>query len=174
MTAPLSPSSKSSSPPLTPSLPPPVPVDTHPNRSTGPRNADPGQVAAKRNDIPSLNGYKAQPNRTGPTRSPSVGSEWADTSTQRSGKQRTTKDAAAAAASALRPAVASLRHPPAVPIVGRLERERKRRSASQKRRPATGWKKLLWIQQPCKTLTCKSDVTSLLRFWRRSRQLHRY
>ncbi|KAI9871255.1 MAG: hypothetical protein M1823_008503, partial [Watsoniomyces obsoletus] len=75
-----------------------------------------------------------------------------------SGKHKSTKStadaasavaatAASAAAAALRPAVASLRAPPAIPPVAARLAEERRRSAIRKRRQPHVWKKLLWIKQ---------------------------
>jgi phosphatidylinositol N-acetylglucosaminyltransferase subunit C len=115
-------------------VPPPVPVETHPNRG-----------ALK----PPLNRLLSDPNRLAPedaykTYGPSPPRLRPLTAINGSA-------AATAAAAALRPAVASLRAPPAIPpVAARLAQEkleRKRRSASRKRRLPHVWKKLLWIKQ---------------------------
>lgn len=115
-------------------VPPPVPVETHPNRG-----------ALK----PPLNRLLSDPNRLAPedaykTYGPSPPRLRPLTEINGSA-------AATAAAAALRPAVASLRAPPAIPpVAARLAQEkleRKRRSASRKRRQPHVWKKLLWIKQ---------------------------
>jgi phosphatidylinositol N-acetylglucosaminyltransferase subunit C len=115
-------------------VPPPVPVETHPNRG-----------ALK----PPLNRLLSDPNRLAPedaykTYGPSPPRLRPLTEINGSA-------AATAAAAALRPAVASLRAPPAIPpVAARLAQEkleRKRRSASRKRRLPHVWKKLLWIKQ---------------------------
>ena len=115
-------------------VPPPVPVETHPNRGAlkPPLNrllSDPSRLAPE----DAYKTYAPSPPRLRPL-------------TEINGSA-----AASAAAAALRPAVASLRAPPAIPpVAARLAQEkleRKRRSASRKRRLPHVWKKLLWIKQ---------------------------
>jgi phosphatidylinositol glycan class C protein len=115
-------------------VPPPVPVETHPNRGAlkPPLNrllSDPSRLAPE----DAYKTYAPSPPRLRPL-------------TEINGSA-----AASAAAAALRPAVASLRAPPAIPpVAARIAQEkleRKRRSASRKRRPPVAWKKLLWIKQ---------------------------
>ena len=113
------------------SVPPPVPVETHPNR---------GQFK------PPLHRQAQDPTRLAPedaykTFSPPRLRPLTEITGLKSA-------AATAAAAALRPAVASLRAPPAIPpVAARLEQERKRRSASRRRKQPHQWKKLLWIKQ---------------------------
>jgi len=127
-------------PPATPApsaVPPPVPVETHPNRVAFKpivhhTVADPNRLAPE-------DAYKTySPPRLRPlTESKPLGfSDFHESA------------AASAAAAALRPAVASLRPPPAIPVAARLEQDRKRRSASRKRRQPKEWKKLLWVKHP--------------------------
>jgi phosphatidylinositol glycan class C protein len=124
-------------------VPPPVPVETHPNRvafkpALHRTTSDPNRLAPE-------DAYKAySPPRLGPlTESRPLGfSDFHDSA------------AASAAAAALRPAVASLRPPPAIPVAARLEQDRKRRSASRKRRQPKEWKKLLWVKHP----TCRAAL----------------
>lgn len=114
-------------------VPPPVPVETHPNRG-----------AFK----PPLYRQPSDPNRLAPedayrTFSPPRLRPLTEISSLNGSA------AASAAAAALRPAVASLRAPPAIPpVAARLEQERKRRSISKRRKEPHIWKKLLWIKQP--------------------------
>ena len=137
---PTTPSPPTKPPPTTPTpspVPPPVPVDTHPNR-----------VAFK----PAVNRTISDPNRLAPedaykTYSPPRLRPL--TEIRPLGFSDFHGSAAAsAAAAALRPAVASLRPPPAIPVAARLEQERKRRSVSRKRRQPKEWKKLLWVKHP--------------------------
>ena len=126
-------------------VPPPVPVETHPNRvafkpAISRTTSDPSRLAPE-------DAYKTySPPRLRPlTESQSLGFSDFNGSA-----------AASAAAAALRPAVASLRPPPAIPIAARLEQDRKRRSASRKRRQPKEWKKLLWVKHP----TCRPNMQS--------------
>lgn len=146
MTAPSSPSpsSPAATPPPPPSpIPPPVPVDTHPNRRPLKR-PEPGRTTPESGFLAPEDAYKTySPPRLRPlTEVKSSGI------TSLNGTLHSSQ-AALAAAAALRPAVASLRPPPAIPTSARLEQDTKRRSASRKRRQPGGWKKLLWIRQPC-------------------------
>lgn len=181
MTAPSSPPRSPSSPTFHPPpspVPPPVPVETHPNRGALKR---PDHVHGRTpNDLDFLVPEDAHKTYSPPRLRPLPEFESAAV-TGLDGTLGTlgalqSSSAATAAAAALRPAVASLRPPPAIPTTARLQYDPKRRSASRKRRQAGGWKKLLWIRQPC-TLRC--ILNFLLRppltctsF--RSRQLHRY
>ena len=117
--------------PIPSPIPPPIPVETHPNRikPVQPRSPDPDRLAPEdaltpprlRPIVPSLDGSVLS----------------------------STSAAARAAAAALRPAVASLRQPPAIPpIAARLEQERRAARAARKRsRQPHVWKKLLWVKQ---------------------------
>lgn len=147
MTAPSSPSSLSASVtsprPLSP-VPPPVPVETHPNRgalkrpSTGRAPSESGLLAPEA-------AYKTySPPRLRPLSELKSGGVSSLNGTLH------TSQAASAAAAALRPAVASLRPPPAIPSSARLEQDKRRKSANRKAHQPRGWKKLLWIHQPCK------------------------
>lgn len=100
-------------------IPPPVPVETHPNR---------GKPQASR--LGPEDAYKAytQP-RLRPV--PEINGS----------------AAASAAAAALRPAVASLRAPPAIPPVAARLAEERRHAAIKRRKQPHVWKKLLWIKQ---------------------------
>ena len=111
-------------------IPPPVPVATHPNRGAfKPPGNDPSRLAP--NDA-----YYSPPRLRPLTENKPVGILNSNGSA-----------AASAAAAALRPAVASLRPPPAIPIAARIELDRKKaRSISRKRRAPTQWKKLLWVK----------------------------
>ena len=118
-------------------VPPPVPVETHPNRvafkSIVHRDiSDPSRLAPE-------DAYKSYcPPRLRPlTESRPIGFSSLDGSA-----------AASAAAAALRPAVASLRPPPAIPTAARLEQDKKLRSGSRRRRQPKEWKKLLWVKHP--------------------------
>src|SRR5436853_4355067 len=166
---PNTPSQPTKPPPPVPALspvPPPVPVETHPNR-----------VAFK----PVIHRTPSDPNRLAPEdayKSFSPPRLRPLTESQPVGFSDFHDSAAAAAAAALRPAVASLRPPPAIPVAARLDQERKRRSASRKRRQPKEWKKLLWVKHP----TCMHSATTATpyRSWSgrsclssyRSRQLH--
>ncbi|KIV89360.1 hypothetical protein PV10_08936 [Exophiala mesophila] len=120
-------SSPSRIPSPAPSLiPPPVPVETHPNRGK-PQVvrglSDPSRLAPE-------DAYKPfSPPRLRPVHEISGSA------------------AASLAAAALRPAVASLRAPPAIPPVAARLAEEKRRAASRRRKQPHVWKKLLWIKQ---------------------------
>ncbi|KIX06213.1 uncharacterized protein Z518_04188 [Rhinocladiella mackenziei CBS 650.93] len=107
-------------------IPPPVPVETHPNRGKPQANRllpDPSRLAPE-------DAYKAfSPPRLRPV--PEINGS----------------AAASAAAAALRPAVASLRAPPAIPPVAARLAEEKRRAASRRCKQPRVWKKLLWIKQ---------------------------
>ena len=107
-------------------IPPPVPVETHPNRGKPQVNrvaSDPSRLAPE-------DAYKSfSPPRLRPV--PEI-----------SGSA-----AANAAAAALRPAIASLRAPPAIPPVAARLAEERRRAASKRRKQPHIWKKLLWIKQ---------------------------
>lgn len=146
MTAPSSPSTPSptlTSPAAVSPVPPPVPVETHPNRGALKRPGL-GQLPSESDLLAPGDSYKTySPSRLRPLPE--------GKSTGLSGLNGTlhSSQAASAAAAALRPAVASLRPPPAIPTFARLEQDKKRRSASRKRRQPGGWKKLLWIRQPC-------------------------
>jgi phosphatidylinositol N-acetylglucosaminyltransferase subunit C len=137
---PATPSKPTKPPPAVPApspVPPPVPVETHPNRvafkpAIHRTTSDPNRLAPE-------DAYKTySPPRLRPlTESEPLGfSDFHGSA------------AASAAAAALRPAVASLRPPPAIPVAARLEQDRKRRSASRKRRQPKEWKKLLWVKHP--------------------------
>lgn len=107
-------------------IPPPVPVETHPNRGK-PQIvrglSDPSRLAPE-------DAYKPfSPPRLRPVHEISGSA------------------AASLAAAALRPAVASLRAPPAIPPVAARLAEEKRRAASRRRKQPHVWKKLLWIKQ---------------------------
>ena len=113
-------------------IPPPVPVATHPNRGAFklPTTAtDPSRLAPE-------DAYYSPPRLRPLTENKPVSILSPNGSA-----------AASAAAAALRPAVASLRPPPAIPIAARIELDRKKaRSISRKRRGPTQWKKLLWVK----------------------------
>ncbi|KAJ9607445.1 glycosylphosphatidylinositol anchor biosynthesis [Cladophialophora chaetospira] len=107
-------------------IPPPVPVETHPNRGKPQAN----RVAADPNRLAPEDAYKTlSPPRLRPV--PEIAGS----------------AAANAAAAALRPAVASLRAPPAIPPVAARLAEERRRAASKRRKQPHIWKKLLWIKQ---------------------------
>lgn len=107
-------------------IPPPVPVETHPNRGKPQANRllpDPGRLAPE-------DAFKPfSPPRLRPV------------------LEINGSAAASLAAAALRPAVASLRAPPAIPPVAARLAEEKRRAASRRRKQPRVWKKLLWIKQ---------------------------
>lgn len=107
-------------------IPPPVPVETHPNRGKPQANRllpDPGRLAPE-------DAFKPfSPPRLRPV------------------LEINGSAAASLAAAALRPAVASLRAPPAIPPVAARLAEEKRRAASRRRKQPHVWKKLLWIKQ---------------------------
>ncbi|KIW88757.1 uncharacterized protein Z519_10804 [Cladophialophora bantiana CBS 173.52] len=107
-------------------IPPPVPVETHPNRGKPQVN----RIAPDPNRLAPEDAYKTfSPPRLRPV--PEI-----------SGSA-----AASAAAAALRPAVASLRAPPAIPPVAARIAEERLRAASKRRKQPHVWKKLLWIKQ---------------------------
>lgn len=121
-------------------VPPPVPVATHPNRGAfKPPTAlrplpEPSRLG------PSDAYYAQAPPRLRPL-------------TENKLFTLNASAAANAAAAALRPAVASLRPPPAIPTAA-LNEKKKKRSISRKQRGPPVWKKLLWVKQACKsTLT---------------------
>lgn len=144
MTAPSSPSASSHPNPYpsAPSpVPPPVPVETHPNRGSLQR-LEPRRPAPE-------DAYRTySPPRLRPLL------EVKSTGVHRLNGTLDGSQAASAAAAALRPAVASLRPPPAIPVSSRIELDKKRGSASRQRHRAGGWKKLLWIRQPCRSSEC--------------------
>jgi phosphatidylinositol N-acetylglucosaminyltransferase subunit C len=149
MTSPSSPTTSPTSPasPPAPSpVPPPVPVETHPNRG-GLKRPDTTRTTSDSAYLAPEDAYKTySPPRLRPLpEGKPVGLASLNGTLHSS-------QAASAAAAALRPAVASLRPPPAIPLAARLEQDRKRRSGSRKRRQPGGWKKLLWIRQPCKNM----------------------
>lgn len=133
-TSPIEPESTTATPLATPSaIPPPVPVETHPNRIKPglhfQKTSDPSRLAPE-------DAYKAlTPPRLRPT--------------ALDGTVISSSAAAAnAAAAALRPAVASLRKPPAIPpVAARLEQERRAARALRKKHKPKVWKKLLWVKQ---------------------------
>lgn len=107
-------------------IPPPVPVETHPNRGKPQASRllpDPGRLAPEDAFRP------FSPPRLRPVH------------------EINGSAAASLAAAALRPAVASLRAPPAIPPVAARLAEEKRRAASRRRKQPHVWKKLLWIKQ---------------------------
>lgn len=121
--------SAGATPVATPSaVPPPLPLDTHPNRGAfrppSRTSTDPSRLAPE-------DAYKyISPPRLRPLH-------------EITGLDPTS---ASAAAAALRPAVASLRAPPAIPPdAAKLEQERKRNLSRRRRRPKI-FKKLLWIR----------------------------
>lgn len=118
--------------PVTPSpVPPPVPVATHPNRG-----AFRPPTSTKNLLSPEDAYYTGSPPRLRPL------------TDNKSGFQSLNGSAAAnAATAALRPAVASLRPPPAIPLQARIEQEKKKRRSASRRRQAKAWKKLLWVKQ---------------------------
>ncbi|EXJ85598.1 hypothetical protein A1O1_05964 [Capronia coronata CBS 617.96] len=123
-------SSTASTPTQTPApsaIPPPIPVETHPNRAKPQGNR---AAAPDPNHLAPEDAYRSfSPPRLRPV--PEIhGSA-----------------AASAAAAALRPAVASLRAPPAIPPVAARLAEERRRAASRRRKQPHVWKKLLWIKQ---------------------------
>lgn len=147
MTAPSSPlpsSTTVTSPASLSPVPPPVPVETHPNRGALKR-PEAGRHASDSAFLAPEDAYKTySPPRPRPLpEGKSIGV------TSLNGTLHSSQ-AASAAAAALRPAVASLRPPPAIPVSAHLEQDKKRSSASRKRRQPGGWKKLLWIRQPCR------------------------
>lgn len=139
---PTSPATVSSAPPPSP-VPPPVPVETHPNRGVLKRPQQLRSPPASGLLTPEDAYRTYSPPRLRPLPEVEAGGVTSLNGTLHSSQ------AASAAAAALRPAVASLRQPPAIPVAARLEQDKKRRSASRKRRQPGGWKKLLWIRQPC-------------------------
>jgi hypothetical protein len=155
MTGPPSPSTPPrtapSRPPLSP-VPPPVPVETHPNRgalkrpelSEPPELPGPGRTRSGSGFLAPEDAYKTSPT----TRLRPLPADKSSGVRSLKGTIHSSQ-AALAAATALRPAVASLRPAPAIPISARPEQDKKKRSASGKRRQPGGWKKLLWIRQPC-------------------------
>ncbi len=150
---PSSPSSPSSPPPVTSArplspVPPPVPVETHPNRGALKRPS-PGRTPSEPGFLAPKDAYKTySPPRLRPLTELKSGGVTSLNGTLH------TSHAASAAAAALRPAVASLRPPPAIPSSARLEQDKKRKSASRKGQQPRGWKKLLWIHQPCMICQC--------------------
>lgn len=107
-------------------IPPPVPVETHPNRGKPQASRlapDPGRLAPEDAFRP------FSPPRLRPVH------------------EINGSAAASLAAAALRPAVASLRAPPAIPPVAARLAEERRRAASRRRKQPHVWKKLLWIKQ---------------------------
>lgn len=147
--------SSSVSQPLLSPIPPPVPVETHPNRGALKR------PIVGRYDLKHLSPEdvreSSSPSRPRPPTG--IGSPLIS-DLDGTIPSSSAAIAAAAAAAALRPAVASLRPPPAIPTSARLRHESKRRSASRKRRQPGGWKKLLWIRQPC--TSSSSDLYLLI------------
>ena len=107
-------------------IPPPVPVETHPNRGK-----------------PQVNRIVPDPSRLTPDDAHKIFSP----PRLRPVPEIAGSAAANAAAAALRPAVASLRVPPAIPPVAARLAEERRRAASKRRRQPHIWKKLLWIKQ---------------------------
>jgi phosphatidylinositol N-acetylglucosaminyltransferase subunit C len=155
MTAPSSPTTSPLNPPSFPPLspvPPPVPVETHPNRGALKRPERPESSEPSEPDrITSGSGFLTPEDAYKTSSPPRLRPLAAVKSSGVSSLNGTlhSSQAALAAAAALRPAVASLRPAPAIPISARLEQNKKKRSASGKRRQPGGWKKLLWIRQPC-------------------------
>lgn len=151
----------SSSPPP---IPPPVPVETHPNRAGGLRPPlqsrpppDPSRLAPE-------DAY--YPPSTARLRPPP---------TNYSGNLRTLNGNAATPAS-----VAALRPPPAVPGSESSLSHRKVRGTSRRRRRKGAWKKLLWVKQSCMSSIFESRLSISLPgvcvnlVLCRSRQLHRH
>lgn len=113
-------------------VPPPVPVATHPNRGA----LKPPTPATSNHLSPEDAYYATLPPRLRPL------------SENKPGVHSLNGPAAAnAAAAALRPAVASLRQPPAIPLQAQVEQEKKKRRSATRRRQAKAWKKLLWVKQ---------------------------
>lgn len=150
MTAPPSPSATSptvTSPSVPSSVPPPIPVETHPNRGALKR-PEVGLHASESTFLAPEHAYKSySPPRLRPLAD--LESRGVASLNGTLHGSQAASAAAAAAAAALRPAVASLRPPPAIPTSARHQQDKKKRSASRKSRPPGGWKKLLWIRQPC-------------------------
>lgn len=123
--------STNTTPLATPSLvPPPVPVETHPNRG---QFRPPTRAATDPNRLAPEDAYKhLSPPRLRPLHEITGLNDLS----------------ASAAAAALRPAIASLRAPPAIPpVAARLEQERKRNASRRRKQQPRVWKKLLWIKQ---------------------------
>ncbi|KAL9616834.1 MAG: hypothetical protein Q9160_008324 [Pyrenula sp. 1 TL-2023] len=118
--------------PVTPSpVPPPVPVATHPNRGAFKPPTSTNNLLSPEDAY-----YAGSPPRLRPL------------TDHKPGFQSLNGSAAAnAAAAALRPAVASLRPPPAIPTQARIEQEKRKRRSASRRRQAKTWKKLLWVKQ---------------------------
>lgn len=123
-------------PPLTTSpysVPPPVPVETHPNRAGGSKSLqqralpDPSRLAPEDAYLgPSL------------TRSRTVPDSYDDSLRSLSGNVPTPA------------AVAAFRTPPAVPSADPNQKDaRKVRGAGRRRKRKGAWKKLLWVKQSC-------------------------
>lgn len=123
-------------------VPPPVPVETHPNRGIL-KHPDTLRTVSGPSYFPA-NAYKApSPPRLRPL------TEVKSTGIASLNGTLHSSHAASAAAAALRPAVASLRPPPAIPILARAPQEKKKRGSSRRKQQPGNWKKLLWIRQPC-------------------------
>jgi phosphatidylinositol N-acetylglucosaminyltransferase subunit C len=143
---PASPASIPSSAPAP--VPPPVPVETHPNRRALKRLGQ-SQPTPDSSFLAPEDAYKTySPPRLRPLHEVTSSGVASLNGTLQSSQ------AASAAAAALRPAVASLRPPPAIPVSARLEHGRQARNTSRKRRAPGGWKKLLWIRQQCVNFAC--------------------
>lgn len=111
-------------------VPPPVPVATHPIR--GAFKTTPHRPIPEPNRLAPQDAFYAQsPPRLRPL-------------TEIKPVALNASAAANAAAAALRPAVASLRPPPAIPTIA--QQEKKKRSLRRRRGPPV-WKKLLWVKQ---------------------------
>ena len=123
-------------PQATPSpVPPPIPVATHPNRGAF-KPPTPNRPIPESNRLTPIDAYYAQsPPRLRPL-------------TEIKPVALNGSAAANAAAAALRPAVASLRPPPAIPTAA-LQEKRKKRSVRGRSRGPPVWKKLLWVKQAC-------------------------
>lgn len=140
-------------------IPPPVPVETHPNRAGGlkPQQQrgppDPNRLAPE-------DAYYAH---SPPRLRPQLDNHGANVQTLNG---VVTNPAA----------VAALRPPPAVPGAEAKKEVRKVRGASRRRRRKGAWKKLLWVKQSCMCPRNPQEVHISVRLttWPRPGQLYRY
>ena len=143
MAAPEPPSSSPTKATVPSPVPPPVPVETHPNR--GILKKSESRSVTGPSYFASGRAFKApSPPRLRPL------TEVKSTGIASLNGTLHSSQAASAAAAALRPAVASLRPPPAIPTLARAAPEKKKRSSRSRKQANGNWKKLLWIRQPCK------------------------
>lgn len=135
------------------SVPPPVPVETHPNRAGGSKQQralpDPNRLAPE-------DAYYGSP----PTRSRTAPNEYDESLEPLSGNVPTPA------------AVAALRPPHAVPSADKDAR--KVRGAGRRRKRKGAWKKLLWVKQSCACLATYPSCSLGMLTGSRPGQLYRH